>query len=118
MGAARMRADAANFLRSAPSRSAHRCRYRALLVGAPLSATLKCLPDVSSFELSPVALDIDVLKLRRKSAQCVSDLRIDRLLARELSHLEEQSVRSHFAVCDVCAARANQLELDQLLPSP
>lgn len=50
---------------------------------------------------------------RRQSEDCLSDLRLDRWLARELSPREQQELEAHLARCVSCRERRVELEEEQ-----
>jgi anti-sigma factor RsiW len=50
---------------------------------------------------------------RRRSESCLSDPALDRLLAAELSELEQAEARSHLEACSACAARYAEIERDR-----
>jgi len=50
---------------------------------------------------------------RRQSPDCLSDLKLDRLLSGELSGELESSARAHLAGCAACAARSLELSADR-----
>lgn len=51
-----------------------------------------------------------MLPERSRSEDCLSDLRLDRLLAEDLSSEDESSARAHLRACPVCRKRLDVLE--------
>lgn len=51
--------------------------------------------------------------LRRRGAECASDLQLDRLCTAELSPAVERALRAHLASCSACALRHAELEAER-----
>jgi len=55
-----------------------------------------------------------MMTLRRQSPDCLSDLKLDRLLSGELSTELERVARAHLAECPACAERSLELSADRV----
>ena len=56
--------------------------------------------------------------MMRRTPDCLSDLRIDRLIAGDLEGRERDGARDHLAICATCAARVTAFEAARAVTPP